>query len=242
MTHPSDTVEVVHHPTTLAIRDRLIEVLHRQTAQAEPIYDGPCRTCSERADEIIAELAAVLMPPTDHSDDCTPALREQGGYAGNCPRCVAAYGGTAYDGVDYEALFAADPTAVWVLPGPVIDPIATSGIDLIAAERRRQVQVEGYTLEHDREHGAGKLYHAGWALELDNRGLWPRGWAWKPKNPLRDLIRAGALYQASADVASEDWIRDRATGARDQVARMIDDLLAEARTVLLGAGSRDDGS
>jgi hypothetical protein len=209
MTHPSDTVEVVHHPTTLAIRDRLIEVLHRQTAQAEPIYDGPCRTCSERADEIIAELAAVLMPPTDHSDDCTPALREQGGYAGNCPRCVAAYGGTAYDGVDYEALFAADPTAVWVLPGPVIDPIATSGIDLIAAERR---------------------------------GLWPRGWAWKPKNPLRDLIRAGALYQASADVASEDWIRDRATGARDQVARMIDDLLAEARTVLLGAGSRDDGS
>lgn len=97
----------------------------------------------------------------------------------------------------------------------------TPAIDLIAAERLRQITVEGWTTEHDaQEHAddnallrAAECYlsHAierGWIYRLgdheDYQGeeqdhWWPDGWTWKPKSPLEDLIRAGALIAAEID-------------------------------------------
>jgi hypothetical protein len=66
-------------------------------------------------------------------------------------------------------------------------------------------------------------------------GLWP--WspdAWKPKGLLRDLVRAGALYQAAIDVCgpNETGYAAYLRQARDEVAARLDALLDEAREML----------
>ena len=90
-------------------------------------------------------------------------------------------------------------------------------IDEIAAERRRQIEKEGWTVEHDNEHGNGELaraaaayadhasrfqYAASVGMTYATRApnpLWPwSGW-WNPKDPRRDLIRAGALIVAEIE-------------------------------------------
>lgn len=94
-----------------------------------------------------------------------------------------------------------------------------SGIEAIAAERKRQIEAEGWDHAHDAEHSDGSLAVAaacyaltGHALHIDDpRGggavvpfwsvsLWPwdRKW-WKPKDRRRDLVRAGALTAAEID-------------------------------------------
>ena len=92
----------------------------------------------------------------------------------------------------------------------------TDVIQEIAAERRRQVEEEGWTAEHDDEHADGEMAVAAacyatvaaWpeksrasASTLHARPpFWP--WAtswWKPKDRRRDLIRAGALIVAEIE-------------------------------------------
>lgn len=86
----------------------------------------------------------------------------------------------------------------------------------IEAERRRQIEIEGWSRERDKRiYSAGQLYFAaqqyykraaaGW-LHDDYRTdrQVPRGWPWnakwwKPKTPWRDLERAGALCLAEMD-------------------------------------------
>ena len=87
-----------------------------------------------------------------------------------------------------------------------------NGIESIAAERQRQIEVEGWTPEHDDEHVDGSLGLAAacYAIEvpgnylqfIDGLGpmIWP--WAykwWKPKSYRENLIRAGALIAAEID-------------------------------------------
>ena len=97
-----------------------------------------------------------------------------------------------------------------------------SVIEEIAAERKRQVEVEGWTAEHDgRHHPSGELARAAalYASHAGERFAWspaeyqawtpdpdadetPWPWDiewWKPKNPRRDLIRAAALIVAEID-------------------------------------------
>lgn len=102
------------------------------------------------------------------------------------------------------------------------------GADLIAAERRRQIEVEGWTPEHDREHGASRLLRAGDAYRWNRVDYWPwdREW-WKPKDHLSNLIRAGALYAAAGDVD----VIDR-TSQVEAVAREIDGILDAAGRLL----------
>ncbi len=111
----------------------------------------------------------------------------------------------------------------------------------IAAERRRQVEVEGWTDDHDDDHDAGELaaaaacYVASAAAELDpicgtpieDIGASAIGWPWdrawyKLTNPRRDLIKAAALIAAeieridrtaSADVSRETCAADRLSDA-----------------------------
>lgn len=97
-----------------------------------------------------------------------------------------------------------------------------SGVSLIAAERKRQVEVEGYNPEHDDEHLYGDLADAAacyaivgaatshgatardFPISLIHQGdalTWP--WDdddWKPSDdPIRNLVKAGALIAAEID-------------------------------------------
>lgn len=92
-----------------------------------------------------------------------------------------------------------------------------TGIELIAKERRRQIEQEGWTAEHDARHVNGELAQAAScyafrsSLYVGNGSKyrtagggapsqwpWRKKW-WKPKTVLRDLVRAGALIAAEID-------------------------------------------
>lgn len=80
-----------------------------------------------------------------------------------------------------------------------------TGIELITDERKRQVDEEGWTAEHDDEHIEAMLAQAGvcyaMADEMKFVGLyWPWDWEWwKPTTRIRDLTKAGALIAAEID-------------------------------------------
>lgn len=86
----------------------------------------------------------------------------------------------------------------------------------VSAERRRQIEQEGWKPEHDDEHIRGEIASAaasyavcglkgGEALAI---GIWPwsRSW-WKPKDRRRDLVRAGALIVAEIERLDRASIR-----------------------------------
>lgn len=84
---------------------------------------------------------------------------------------------------------------------------------LIAAERERQITVEGWTAEHDDGHTKCELNEAARAyaraaevqirsgVHPDHSGFWPWDAAWwKPSpDPIRNLVKAGALIAAEID-------------------------------------------
>lgn len=81
-----------------------------------------------------------------------------------------------------------------------------SAKDLIAAERQRQISQEGYTPEADQQYTKGQLEWAGdyYAAPAEERIhlRWP--WAMEyfkptPDNRVRELVKAGALYQAEKE-------------------------------------------
>lgn len=90
-----------------------------------------------------------------------------------------------------------------------------TGIELIAEERQRQIEKEGWTVEHDIfEHHYGQLAAAAasYALtEEERKKLWtdkevPPIWPfekeyWKPcpNNRIKELVKAGALIAAEID-------------------------------------------
>ena len=80
----------------------------------------------------------------------------------------------------------------------------------VLAERQRQVEKEGWTPEHDDQHGDGSMAFAAAAYAVFahagpgvSTSLWHwTGWgeSWfKPKSPRHDLIRAGALILAEIE-------------------------------------------
>lgn len=94
-----------------------------------------------------------------------------------------------------------------------------SGIELIAAERKRQVESEGWTAEHDQMHDDGELADAAICYAMSSmdmqinigtayvkvkakKALWPwaKGW-WRPTphNRVKELVKAGALIAAEID-------------------------------------------
>lgn len=88
-------------------------------------------------------------------------------------------------------------------------PSHSSGVDLIAAERQRQVEREGWTPEHDDGHADGALARAAACyadgFEITGKFSVPLRWPfeasdWKPSDDrVRDLVKAGALIAAEID-------------------------------------------
>lgn len=90
-----------------------------------------------------------------------------------------------------------------------------TGAELIAAERQRQQDAEGWTPEHDDEHDLSELTRAALVyaklaslqacdpdapIPPDPQG-WPwRFYWWKPSHePIGNLVKAGALIAAEID-------------------------------------------
>jgi hypothetical protein len=86
-----------------------------------------------------------------------------------------------------------------------------TGTELIAAERERQMRVEGWTESHDDEHDDGQMLSAAivyaervrlpesFASTLPPMWPWAAKW-WKPSDDLvRNLVKAGALIAAEID-------------------------------------------
>lgn len=91
-------------------------------------------------------------------------------------------------------------------------PVPQAWIDVLA-ERRRQVEAEGWTPEHDDEHADGQMARAAACYALagssaPNDGTaallvslawpWDEQW-WKPSTPRRDLVKACALALAEIE-------------------------------------------
>jgi hypothetical protein len=88
-----------------------------------------------------------------------------------------------------------------------------TGVELIAEERKRQVEAEGWTADHDDQHDEEEMAIAAaiYALPDDYReyyrkGVVPKTWPWEhewwkpsPKNRIKELIKAGALIAAEID-------------------------------------------
>lgn len=86
-----------------------------------------------------------------------------------------------------------------------------TGIELIAEERQRQIEKEGWTPEHDDNHANGELAIAASCYAFPNydtdaqvqsvlRFPWENDW-WKPTpdDRIRELQKAGALIAAEID-------------------------------------------
>lgn len=103
--------------------------------------------------------------------------------------------------------------------------------ELIAQERQRQIEVEGWTPAHDDAHGSTDLACAAacYMLAFDDSAEIPQMWPldvkwWKPKDRQRNLVRAGALYLAAADAAER---------AKDFKGRNVMRQAAESCSILL---------
>jgi hypothetical protein len=98
----------------------------------------------------------------------------------------------------------------------------TTAIEDIVIERQRQINKEGWTLEHDDDHTDGSLADAaacyaattrafkaeefvglGYKPYTTYRDLWPKSWGdgwWKPgRSRRRNLIKAAALIVAEIE-------------------------------------------
>ncbi len=89
-----------------------------------------------------------------------------------------------------------------------------NGVELIARERQRQIENEGWTPDHDDKHASGQMVGAARAYakaaQMQICGLvssfnpplswdWDEEW-WKPSpDPIRNLVKAGALIAAEID-------------------------------------------
>lgn len=102
---------------------------------------------------------------------------------------------------------------------------AENGIELIAAERKRQIEEEGFDAKHDHEHRKDALAIAGgiyampekarlftsYGKDGDKENYYPLLWPFEPKtykpapdDRKRELVKAGALIAAEIDRLIEE--------------------------------------
>lgn len=104
----------------------------------------------------------------------------------------------AWIGFQLGAAWARQPSA------PAGAEVSQAARDVLA-ERRRQIDAEGWTPEHDDQHNPNELAEAGacYAMAFENHPMpmdwpWEVNW-WKPKDRRSNLVKAGALILAEIE-------------------------------------------
>lgn len=121
----------------------------------------------------------------------------------------------------------------------------SDGVERIAAERRRQIEVEGWTPEHDDKHVHGQLAQAASCYAVATvphyAGHYPVQWPWSPRwdkrpGPSSDVFgRIRALEKAGALIAAEiDRLLRR---SEEKVQAAVDAQVAESYPHLRNGGS-----
>jgi len=92
------------------------------------------------------------------------------------------------------------------VPAPSV-PGTQAALDVLA-ERRRQIEAEGWTPEYDDKHSAGEMAKAAACYALVSAGFnpdaminvwpWHRLW-WRPRDKRRNLVKAAALILAEIE-------------------------------------------
>lgn len=119
----------------------------------------------------------------------------------------------------------------------------STAIEDVIAERRRQIEVEGWTPEHDDRQTKGELARAAACYcaiagnDDDTRqarmqigwqpSTWPWDWtAWKPKDRRHDLVRAGALI--IAEIERLDRAKEAALQEREDIVAALRERVEKA--------------
>lgn len=97
----------------------------------------------------------------------------------------------------------------------------SKALDDVAAERERQMAVEGWTADHDDGHTSGELAqaaaaYANYGTEAVNSQpaaelIFPPSWSWdwwKPGDHRRNLVKAGALIIAEIERLDRKALRE----------------------------------
>ncbi|MFB8340941.1 MazG-like family protein [Brucella cytisi] len=79
-------------------------------------------------------------------------------------------------------------------------PDQSAGALDVLAERRRQIEVEGWTPQDDDKQTDSEMAHAAACYALNNASVWPYSISWwKPTDHRRNLVKAGALILAEIE-------------------------------------------
>lgn len=179
-------------------RDALRTIYEHGVTRNTPIWqwieDANCVLNGEQADAP-AEAREPIAWVTDDDRAITAAQKQ---------RALADGGATASSVRPYSI-----PCYAVSAPADAGEARLTDAARDMLAERRRQVEAEGWTPEHDDQyqHGAIALAAAcyaanaggvAWADPLPSFWPWMHNW-WKPTTPRRDLVKAGALILAELE-------------------------------------------
>lgn len=127
------------------------------------------------------------------------------------------------------------------LADQIVDAVARAQ-KLIEGKRQRQINAEGYSVDHDDHHKPAELANAALAYArcTDPDTPMPEYWPWescwwKPKGRIRNFERAGALFLAAADLAVRRGCDKEAAHYRDCAEGVAYDL----GRLLIPGGDRD---
>lgn len=96
---------------------------------------------------------------------------------------------------------------------PLCTPTPQAWLDVLA-ERRRQVEAEGWTPEHDNEHVDGKIAEEAAGFLMNGQSPHPWNWSWKhkhPDSPTRSPRRRQLVIGVALGLAEIERL-DRAAG------------------------------
>lgn len=172
-------------------------------ADALPTYTDDLELRYAEACEERDHLREVLKTTREAPQPAAPWGYAVGGHAEVwAGRWVRNFAATGQDKAEGKPLYEA------VTPATQGDRLSQAARDVLT-ERQRQISAEGWTPEHDDEHGRGEMAIAAGCYAMFARG-WPRPghcpgeWPWdakwwKPVNDRRNLVISGALILAELE-------------------------------------------
>lgn len=180
-------------------RERLLDEIERLNGEVVDLLSA-----RDADADVIEARGAEIIRLTAQLAEAREALRKLANEVGGL-RAFEHEVRQAVSNTNWNVLMLRLQEAGAALTPPAQPGAETSGIAAIAAERRRQVEAEGWTSEHDDQHEYGEMAAAAacYALSSDPDHLelwwpWISKW-WKPTNRRRDLVKAGALIAAEID-------------------------------------------